>query len=69
MKCTYTKLKADNEGWGARCECEDPFEELPAPGDEIEIEKRSGEKSRREVRKLVWQGNNEGRSVGVFVLV
>jgi hypothetical protein len=66
MQNTWSKLKSG--GWGVRCKAEDPFEELPAPGATVIVEKRNGETSEVTLGSQVWSGKDDGSPIGLYAL-
>ena len=48
--------------------CEDPFEELPASGAEIEVTKRDGSTSTAKLTRQVWAGERDGHPIGLYAL-
>ncbi len=57
MQITYSKLKSGQ--WGVRVKLEDPFEELPAAGAEVTVEKKNGTKDAKTLGQQIWAGEDE----------
>lgn len=48
--------------------CDDPFDELPAGGAEIEVTKKDGTVQVSKVTRQVWAGERDGHPIGLYAL-
>lgn len=67
MKATWSKNKTSGK-WGFRVELNEPFEELPEPGDEVTVTKKDGKTQTQTLGAKVWSGENDGFEVALYAL-
>lgn len=60
MDATYTKLKSGD--WGLRVAGK------PAPGDTVSVNKKSGGSDERIVARVLWTGDQDGKTVSLCTI-
>ena len=73
MKASWSRDKKNEGKWLVQVVADDPFDELPAEGAEIDVHKKSGESSTVTRTKKLWEGEGRfddaaGKPVGLYAV-